>query len=146
MKLRLPLVAKRVLASAIWTVIWLIIFNIFGVVVAFALEVFVAQSKPIFYGLWLVMGLFCGFASFTHCGALFFGATDKTWMKRAGAADMGFLVFCITGVVVGIILVLCGKYAWGGPGAVFVPDSEGLSMTYFVSTLVASGIAYRRLR
>lgn len=145
--IRLPLLAKRIVGAAIWTVIWLTIFNIFGVLIAFLLDVFLlGNSHPgVFYGVWLTLGVLCGFTNFKHCGAIFFGDM-KEWRKHPDASDKGFLVFCITGVVVGTVLLLCRRFAWSGMGDIFVPDSQWLSMTYYVSMLIATGIAYRMIR
>jgi hypothetical protein len=158
----MPLLARQIVTTAVWVVIWLIIFNIAGVVVSFAVDILVARHKSmlLFYAVWFVLGVFCGMIQYQQSvERLTKEMADQSVEERPedeivdeeeveeektrAALRPPRISAAVTAGVILIVISLCYRFAWGGQGDVFVPDNVGLSLTYFGAVLGSTLFAYK---
>ena len=84
----------RIVKVTATIVLYVVVFDVIGVVVSFVLDVLPLLGKSIlaFYALWFVLGVFCGLLAYNLAGALITPDAGGDWTSRAGASRTGRLV------------------------------------------------------
>lgn len=144
------------------TLLYLIVFDILGVLVIFAIEILSIFSDnpnmPVSYAMWFTMGVFCGLFSYNTGGniAARKPETDPAasragfmdWSNREDSGRIGLLVLGITAFVLAAlsaVFVFLGLGSGTAPSG-YVPDSRPLTITFFVSVFAASLFAHHSFR
>jgi hypothetical protein len=136
------------------TLFWLLIFDLVGAVVSFVLDVLESEdgTRESFYLIWFILGVYCGMLTYQGaCGMLTYqgaseslrsgGGTGGT--SREGAIGTGRLVLSTMLVVLVALLVAGYRYLWPAGSSAYVPDSESLTITFFVGIALSSAFWYR---
>jgi len=140
----LPLVKKVGCALGVSLLI-LIMSDLVGVMVSLILDVVPLRGKSgaLFYSVWFVLGVFCGFLSFDRAGRLIAGDGEGDWSTRPDAARTGWLViFSATGLYSAICAV-SQFLLWRSSAepSYFVPDNEVLTILFSVSVVGSMVVA-----
>jgi hypothetical protein len=132
------------------TLLYLVGFDILGVIVSFALDILPlrALSVPLFYAVWFVLGVFCGLLGYNRTGAMLTPGAGDDWINRdtavrAGRLVAGTMTFMLLAILVGIIIVLGDS---SDNESVFVPDNVPLTVTFLIATAGAVLVANRTLK
>ena len=134
------------------TILYLVVFDIAGVVVSFVFEVAGAVRRDItaalFYALWFVLGVFCGFLNYNTAGGLASPKSEGDWTNQVDASKTGLLVCAISIFLLIGLSVLFFSIFWSGGGTrdPYVPDSMPLTLTFFAATAAATFLAHNVLR
>jgi hypothetical protein len=145
-------VAAKLAKIAACTMLYLAVFDIAGVVVSFVFEiagvVWRDISAGLFYALWFVLGVFCGFLNYNTAGAFASQKSEADWTRRVDASQTGVLVCAISILLLVGLSVLFFSIFWsrGPEGDPYVPDSMPLTLTFFAATAAATFLAHNVLR
>ncbi len=132
------------------TLVFLIVFDLIGVAMCFFFEVFVSSrqtSAALYYTIWFVLGVFCGMLSYSTSGSIASQQPEGDWTTRTDAGGTGVLVILTTAVVLAALSILFYRLTWRLSNlaeSYYVPDSEALTLTFFV-TILASAIFTHRI-
>jgi hypothetical protein len=119
-----------------------VVADLVGVVACFICDAFLSErrtSAALYYAIWFVLGVFCGLCSYLTCVDVV--SPDKK--GDSGSSDhktqMGLLVILTTALLLVILSILYYRLGWKYQEAysVYVPDSEPLSVTFFVTVLAS---------
>lgn len=137
---------------------YLIVFDIIGVVVSFVLDVLSglplrSLSGALYYAVWFVLGGFGGLLCYSTAGSMLSQQAAETkpgsedWDARPDAAKTGRLVLITVALTLVVISVPCYLLQWDGltASSSYVPDSEPLSITFFVAFLGGAVVAHKAL-
>jgi len=141
----------RFLKTVFWTLLFLVGFDLIGVVVSFLLDVTPVRGKSglAFYAIWLVLGVFCGLLNYNAAGARFFPDEKKDWTNNPDSGRVGVPIIGATALVLAVLFAVCYFTMWGSnvePADYFVPDHMGLTITYFVAILGSTILGHTALR
>ena len=138
---------------AISTLVYLVAFDLIGVVASFVFDVLGAlplrgSSTALFYAIWFVLGVFCGILSYQTGGSMYFPKSEGDWTTREDAGKAGLVVVLITSGILVTLSVAFYLIFWRGSweSSVFVPDSGPLTLTFFGTVLASVIFAHRSLR
>jgi hypothetical protein len=130
-------------------VICLVVFDIIGVVVCFFFDVMPlrASSTALSYAIWFVLGAFCGLLGYNAGGSSASPASEGDWSSRDDARKTGLLVILATLVILLTLSIVCYRLMWQYhlESSSFVPDSEPLTLTFFVTVFAAVVFAHKTL-
>jgi len=128
-------------------VVHAVVFDVVGVVVSFIVDVLplAFASRALFYAIWFVDGVFCGLFSFGNSGALVSGdpETDWDWPHQKNGVRTARLVAGVTLVFLAAMIVASVTFPLGGGESVFVPDDEGLTLTYWIGMVIGTVVFLR---
>jgi hypothetical protein len=148
------------------TLAFLIVFDIAGALVSLFFEIvpLLGVSRPLFYAIWFVAGVFCGLFSYNSAGQLaspkaddFEAARNKAagkkekeedWSNRADSGQTGLLVIFTTAAVL-VPLSLLFYHLWWQyfrSSSNYVPDDGPLSLTFFITVLASTIFAHTNFR
>lgn len=134
------------------TIVYLVVFDIAGVVVSFVFDVLGVVSRNVsagaFYALWFVLGVFCGLLNYNTAGGLAYPKSEVDWTNQADASRTGWLVCAISILLIVGLSVLLFPIFWRGSVAddPYVPDSMPLTLTFFTAMVMATLLAHKVLR
>ncbi|MFI5386005.1 MAG: hypothetical protein ACHQ50_07775 [Fimbriimonadales bacterium] len=141
---------KKVGVVAAAILLHVIVLDVAGVVASFFFDVAPVRGKSgaLFYAIWFVLGVFAGMLSYNTAGKWVTPRSDKDWSEQEGAGRTGWLVVGVATVVLAGLSVLFYKTMWqgGAEASYFVPDSEPLTLTYFITILASLVFANTALR
>ena len=124
-----------------------VIFDVIGVVVSFVVDVLPLAfgSRALFYAIWLMDGFFCGVFSFGNSGELVSGGsnTDWGWRHHEKGVRTARLVAGVTLVFLTAMIVANFKFQRGHGESVFVPDDDGLTLTYWIGMVIGTVLFLR---
>jgi hypothetical protein len=143
------------------TLLFLIGFDIAGVLICFLLDLFSfddSNSDMLTYSaVWLVLGLLCGLFSYSTAGKIASSrptaegttptAAFDDWATESDSGKTGLLVILTTFIVLAALAVFFNLLWWGGsmePSG-FVPDSRPLTLTFFGAVLASSVFAHKSM-
>ena len=142
--------AKRLAAVAGMILAYLIVFDVGVVVASFVLDIAPVRHKStaLFYTLWFVAGVFCGFITYYTGGAILSEEGKGEWMDREGARTAGLLVILIMFLLLAGLSALSYLCLWreGANSSYYVPDNATLTLTFFVTVLASTVLAYKLLQ
>lgn len=147
----MPRVAKLAKIAAC-TLLYLAVFDIAGVAASFVFEVAgvasFAVSAGLFYALWFVLGVFCGFLNYQTAGGRADLKSEGDWTNRVDASKTGLLVCGVAMfLLIGLsALFLRAFWSAGAGGDPYVPDSMPLTLTFFGAIAAATCLAHNVLR
>lgn len=129
------------------TIVYLVVFDLVGVVASFVFEVADIGAAP-FYALWFVLGVFCGLLNYNTAGGLAYQKSGTDWTDRVDASKTGLLVCAISIFLLSGLSVLFFSVSWRGRAGTdhYVPDSMPLTLTFFAATAAATFLAHNVLR
>ena len=112
---------KKILKIAVCTILYLIVFDVIGVVASFILDVLFSlpvrsASVAAFYALWLVGGVFCGLLNYDTAGGRLYPKVEGNWSKEKDAVSAGRLVRAVA-IVVTILACAAANRMLGGTSA-----------------------------
>ena len=147
---------KRLAKIAGGILLYLVAFDVAGLVLVFVLDVLSLSFMALYYSIWFVAGVFCGLLSYGSCGGLA-STPDQSeeskkpgtdWTSRADAEKAGRIAVLMTGVIVLPLAVVFYPFSWrSGPDpSGFVPDNGGLTIVYLGTVLATSIFAHKSLR
>lgn len=135
------------------TLLYLVVFDLIGVVVCFFFDVASAlpgsrTSTALFYAVWMVLGIFCGMLSYNTGGNIASESGNGDWTSREGAGKTGLLVVLVTSAIVVTLSILCYRFLWryGVESSFFVPDNAAPTLTFFVAILASIVAAHNVFR
>jgi len=138
---------KKILKIAICTVLYLIVFDVIGVVASFILDVLFSlpvrsASVAAFYALWLVGGVFCGLLNYDTAGGRLYPKVEGNWSKEKDAVSAGRLVRAVA-IVVTILACAAANRMLGGNVSddYFVPDNLPLTVTFCLGVIGGTLVA-----
>jgi hypothetical protein len=129
--------AKTIGKIALSTFIYIAVFDVVGVLLCLFLDIVESSgtSAALYYAVWFVLGVFCGLLSYS-------GAKDLGAPKVFGVAIIFVTLIVMAGISVASYLIW---WRYGVEDSYFVPDSEPLTLTFFVTILASSVLAHRTL-
>jgi hypothetical protein len=143
-------VAQKLGKIVAFTLLYLVLFDIVGVVVCLVVDVAPvrAKSTALIYVIWFVLGVFCGMLSYNTGGRIASGESKGDWTGREDAAQTGLLVVLTTSAVLVTLSIPCYLLLWryDMESSFFVPDSAPLTLTFFVTVLASVVLAHTALR
>ena len=129
---------------------YLIVFDVGVVVVSFVLDIAPVRHKStaLFYTIWFVAGVFCGFITYYTGGAILAEEGNREWMEREGGVTAGRVVILIMFLVLAGVSVLSYLFLWreGTNSSYYVPDNATLTLTFFVTLLSSTVLAHKLLQ
>jgi len=130
-------------------VVSLVVFDIAGVVVCFFFDVMPLRdsSTALSYAIWFVLGAFCGLLGYNGGGSCASPNAEGDWTSHKDAAKTGLLVILATLVILVTLGFVCYRLMWQyhPESSSFVPDSEPLTLTFFVAVSAAQVFAHTTL-
>src|SRR5580698_8355378 len=130
-------------------VVSLVVFDIAGVVVCFFFDVLPLRdtSTALSYAVWFVLGAFCGLLGYNGGGSCASPNSEGDWTSRDDASKTGLLVILTTLVILPTLSIVFYRLMWQyhPESSSFVPDSEPLTLTFFVAVFAAEVFAHRTL-
>jgi hypothetical protein len=127
---------QKLARVVIFTLIYLVVFDLIGVVVCFFFDVASAlplrgNSTALFYAIWFVLGVFCGLLSYN---------TGTSFVA-------GFLVVMTTAVILTALSISCYVLLWryDVETSFYVPDNAAPTLTFFVTVLASVVLAHKSL-
>ena len=96
----------------------------------------------VYYALWFVLAVFCGMLSYSTAADIASPQTPEN-ASKAGLLAIFATVVILATVSVGSYLIW---WRYGSEDSSFVPDSEPLSVTFFVTVLASTLLAHKTLR
>jgi hypothetical protein len=126
--------------------------DVVGVAMCFFCEVFLSSrqtSTALYYAIWFVVGVFCGLISYMTSGGLVSPETKGDWTNLADAGKTGILVILTTAAVLTALSILFYRLTWRLPNladSYYVPDSESLTLTFFVTILASVIFTHKTMR
>jgi hypothetical protein len=137
--------AGKVLAIVFRTLGFLILFDIIGVIASVVFDILPLRSisEPLFYVVWCVLGALLAFYCYNSAG-MAISLKDEQWTEHESGRKAGLMVASIMIVIVGALIPLLNFLMWGhGVEADhYVPDSRPLSLTFFITIIVATIAAH----
>jgi hypothetical protein len=132
----------KILKILLSIVVHVVVFDVIGVVVSFVVDVLPLAfvSRALFYAIWLMDGFYCGLFSFDNSAALVSGdsKTGWGWAYHGTGVRTARLVAGVTLVFLTAMIVANFKFPLGGGGSVFVPDDDGLTLTYWIGMVIGT--------
>jgi hypothetical protein len=133
------------------TLAYLVVADLVGVAVCFFYDAIASErrtSTALFYAIWFVAGVFCGMLSYLTCGNIAMPEKTGDFIRWKDEGQTGLLVILTTAVILVALSLLFYKLQWQYPRAdsVYVPDSEPLTITFFVTILASVIFAHKTLR
>ena len=135
-------IAKNIGKIALTVLVYLAVFDVVGVLLCLFLDVIDEGSTGVYYALWFVLAVFCGMLSYST-------AADMTSPKTPENAGKAGLLAIFATVVIVVAVSLASYLIWwryGVEDSSFVPDSEPLTVTFFLTVLASSLLAHKTLR
>ena len=130
--------------------LYLVVFDVAVVAISFLLDIAPVRHKstPLFYAIWFVAGVFCGFLVYLTAGGILSSDSSDDWTDREDAGLTGVLVILCTSVVLATLSILSYVFLWRGStnSSYYVPDNAPLTLTFFVALLASTVLAHRTLR
>src|SRR5688572_11429446 len=130
--------------------LYLIVFDVGAVVVSFVLDVAPVRHKStaLFYTIWFVAGVFCGFITYYTGGAILSADAKGEWTERKDAGTAGLSVILTLLLVLTGLSVLSYLFLWreGANSSYYVPDNAALTLGFFTTLLASSVLAHKVLR
>jgi hypothetical protein len=130
-------------------VICLVVFDIVGVVVCFFFDVMPLRdtSRALSYAVWFVLGVFCGLFGYNGGGSCASPDSEGDWTSHKDADKTGLLVIVTTLAILVTLSFVCYRLMWQYhlESSSFVPDSEPLTLTFFVAVFAAQVFAHTAL-
>lgn len=130
--------------------LYLIVFDVAIVAVCFVLDIAPVRHKSalLFYTVWFVAGVFCGFLTYFTGGAILSADSDGDWTAGPDADKTGRLVVLCTSAVLVTLSILGYLFLWRGStdSSYYVPGSAPLTLTFFVPLLASTVLAHRTVR
>jgi hypothetical protein len=123
---------------AVSTLLLLVGFDVVGVAAGFFCETIVGPRKTstaLYYAIWFVLGVFCGL--------LCYFANSGEDPKRPDTKT-GLLAVLTTPLILGALCFLFYRLFWrlNMAPSVYVPDNEGLTLTFFITVAVAMAFTH----
>ena len=138
---------KRLAAVAGMILIYLIVFDVGVVAISFVLDVVPVRHKSnaLFYTIWLVAGVFCGFIIYYTGGAMLSADGKGEWMERADGGTAGLFVILALFLVLAGLSVLSYLTLWreGANSSYYVPDNAALTLSFFATVLASAALAHK---
>lgn len=138
---------QKLAKIALTTFLYIVAFDVVGVVAAFVLDVFPSRRKSdfTFYAIWLVLGAFCGFLAYQSGAQSASTGPETEWTDRADAPQAGR--FALAGTALLLIAITTVSYLtmWkrGVQDSFFVPDDTVSTLVFFIAMFLAMLIAHR---
>jgi hypothetical protein len=134
-------IAKNIGKIALCMLIYLVVFDVVGVLVAWFLDVIMEVDTAVLYAVWFVLAVFCGMLSYSSAADL---ATPKT---PENSRKAGLLAVLATFVMVAVISIASYLIWWrkGLEESSFLPGSEPLTLTFFLTVLFSCMFAHKAL-
>lgn len=136
------------------TLLYLVVFDILGVLLIFVIEILSifsdSPNMPASYALWFTMGVFCGLFSYNTGGNIVArkpetdpAATQVGFMDWSNREDSGRIGLLVLGINVLVLAALSYVFivlgvASGTEPSGYVPDSRPLTITFFASMFATS--------
>ncbi len=124
-------------------------FDIAGVALCFFFDVMPlrASSTALSYAIWFVLGVFCGLFCYNGGGSCASTGGEGDWTSHKDAAKTGLLIIPVTVAVLVTLSVVFYRLMWRyhPESSSFVPDSEPLTLTFFVAVFAAVVFAHTAL-
>jgi hypothetical protein len=132
----------KLLKVALVILLYLVAFDVIGVVALFILDILplFGKSTAAFYAAWFVAGFFCGVLSFNAAGKMMARGVDGDWSNAPDASRNAWFIMATTVVVLGLVSIPCYLLMWklGSDSDSFVPDSMPMTITFFVAIFLAN--------
>ena len=145
-----PRSAKKLAAVAGMILIYLVVFDVGVVAASFVLDVAPVRHKSnaLFYTIWIVAGVFCGFITYYTGGAMVSAEGKGEWMERDGAGRAGLFVVLAMLFVLAGLSVLSYLLFWreGANSSYYVPDNAALTLSFFATVLASTVLAHKLLQ
>lgn len=129
---------------------YLIAFDVAVVAVSFVLDIAPVRHKStaLFYTIWFVAGVFCGFISYYTGGGIMSADSKDDWTNHADAGKSGLLVVACMSFILLTLSLLSYVFLWRGTSnsSYYVPDNPALTLTFFITVLASTVLAHRLLR
>jgi hypothetical protein len=146
----MPSVAKKLGKMAASTLLYLIAFDVVGVVVCFFFDIAPLRGKStaLFYAIWFVLGVFCGLLSYNTAGSIASPQSNVEWTNREDSGKSGLLAVLTISVVLTALSVAFYLLLWRyqPEASFFVPDTPSPTLTFFVTILASVVFAHKSLR
>jgi H+/Cl- antiporter ClcA len=160
---------KRFTKIAGCTLLYLLAFDVVGVILCFLLDVVSSDGSNTieYYVIWFVLGVFCGIFGYNSCGSIASAMSNpqsnqghtipnpanqswknRDWTAREDAAQTGLFVIFTTAVVLFALAIPFYVLHWGQgtqPSG-YVPDSGPLTITFFATVLASTIFAHKSFR
>lgn len=120
--------AKKIAQVFASTIIHLVIFALIGVIITFLLSV-AGEEGVVQYVLWAVIGIFCGFMSYSSGLETITGKPLRHWTYRNDTPRTALLVVAIKLFTLIVLAILYAR---------FVTESLSLALTFFVAVFLAA--------
>ena len=133
-----------------FTLLYLVVFDLIGVAACFFLDVIPSRgsSAALMYAIWFVLGVFCGLLSYITGGGIMSGESKGDWMNREDAGRTSWLVIAATSAILAALAIPCYLTMWRRfdmESSYFVPASEGLTLTFFLTILAVMIFGHKTL-
>jgi hypothetical protein len=133
------------------TLACLVAADLVGVVACFFCDAFLSErrtSGALYYAIWFVLGVFCGLCSYLTCVDIVSPEKRGDFRSSGYQVQTGVLVVLTTTVVLLILSILFYRIQWqySMADSVYVPDSEPLTATFFVTVLASVIFTHKNLR
>jgi hypothetical protein len=144
-------IARNLGIIVVTTLVGLVIFDLIGVAMSFYFDTFSSRSTStaLFYAIWFVLGVFCGLLIYNAGGSFVSPESKGDWTDREDAGKTGLVVILTATIVLAALSYSFYHFQWGRYNmapSVFVPDSEPLTLTFFVTILASMILAHLALR
>ena len=141
---------KKLAVVAGMILVYLIVFDVGAVAVSWVLDVAPVRHKStvLFYTIWFVAGVFCGFITYYTAGGILSADAEGEWTQREDAAAAGLLVILCMFIVLASLSVLSYLFLWreGTNSSYYVPDNASLTLGFFATLLVSTVLAHKALQ
>ena len=141
---------KKLAAVAGIILLYLVVFDVGVVVVSFFLDFAPVRHKStvLFYTIWFVAGVFCGFITYYTGGAILSADGKGEWMEREGAGKAGWFVILVMFLLLAGLSVLGYLFWWrgGANSSYYVPDNAALTLSFFATVLASTALAHKLLQ
>ncbi len=125
--------------------IFLVVFDIACVIASLVADILPMGgiSTALFYAIWFVGGVFCGFLFFDTAGGWISPKSKTDWTKEPSAVATGRLICAVSTLLLTGLTVLFFRTLWrgGGTDEHYVPDSIPLTLTFFTAIVGATFVA-----
>jgi hypothetical protein len=148
---------KNLAKIAVCTLVYLVVFDIAGALVSLFFEIvpLLGVSSALFYAIWFVAAVFCGFLIYNSAGSLISPAIApngqnriQDWSEREDSGRTGLLVVLTTTAILAALSFAALRLSgWNEvEPSHYVPDSGPLTLTFLITVFLSMILAHKSLR